>query len=125
MITAAGVFRLEAVKLTSTDVLGYSSSLLTAGANGTLVTRLEVMTGTTQEPGNNQRVGIFLYSGSVYYEYASFNLDGQADAWQWGESPTDLVFPAGSSWAFRFAVRQSALLAGAELHFKAWGRDIS
>lgn len=131
MIIAAGAFRLEGIKLTSTDTTGYSTDLLQGVAAGTLVTKLQIMTqrsaaATSMGPGSTQRVSVYLYnSGSTtYYEYASFNLVNDGDAYQWTDSPIDLVLPS-TAWKFRFACRQTALTAGCDLVFTAWGRDVA
>lgn len=128
-VTAAGAFRLEAVKLTSADGTGYSGDLLTGAAVGTLVTRLQIATqssapATPQGPGVTSRVAVYLYDGSTYYEYGSFNLQNAADTVQWVDAPTDLVL-ISASWRFRFAVTKAGLLAGCDLVFTCWGRDIS
>lgn len=132
MPTPTGGFRLQSVKLTSTDALGYSADLLAGEAvTGTFVSYLQIRTASTntgspQAPNHTGKVVVYLYSttGPTYYELDAFSLLNLPDALQWSRTFSDLVLP-DDTWSIRFSSRQTALAVGCELHLAGWGQDMA
>jgi hypothetical protein len=97
---------------TNRDGTGTIATVLTAASAGTKVTSIRVV--ATGDPADSI-VNIFLYDGTTYYFFDSFDLgnptaaSATADAYSARSSYADLVLPSG--WSIRASIT-GALTSG-------------
>jgi hypothetical protein len=108
---------------TNRDGTGTIATVVTAGSSGTKVSSIAVI--ATANPADSI-VNIYLYDGSTYYFFDSFDLGDPAaasatvDAYRVSKSYSDLTLPSG--WSIRASI--TASLTSGVMNVFSFGGDL-